>query len=109
MFHCFVQRNYEQRIAIRLAQSSQRILLLCKGQGQEPHIEFERNLVEFGPILPHSAGDEQEVRIRNPCSFPVDIYSLEYDKMYLEEEKVRQLINFNAVVIIFFVNIHLNG
>ena len=90
MFHCFVQRNYEQRIAIRLAQSSQRILLLCKGQGQEPHIEFERNLVEFGPILPHSAGDEQEVRIRNPCSFPVDIYSLEYDKMYLEEEKVGQ-------------------
>lgn len=73
---------------IRLAQSSQRILLMCKGQGLEPHIEFERNLIEFGPILPHSAGDEQEVRVRNPGKFPVEIYSLEYDKMYLEEEKV---------------------
>ena len=88
-----LQRFHEQRIVIRLAQSSQRILLLCKGQGLEPHIELERNLVEFGPILPHSAGDEQEVRIKNPCSFPLEVYSLEFDKTYLEEEKVRRRAN----------------
>lgn len=83
-----VQKSYENRIAIRLAQSSQRIVLLCRGHGQEPNIEFDRHLIEFGPILPHGAGDEQEVIIRNPCSFPIEIYNLEFDRSYLEEEKV---------------------
>ena len=44
--------------------------------------------MEFGPILPHSSGDEQDVVIRNPCSFPVEFYNLEFDPQYLEEEKV---------------------
>lgn len=64
-------------------------MLLCRGQGLEPHLEFERQLVEFGPILPHSSGDEQDVIIRNPCSFPIEFYNLEFDPQYLEEEKVR--------------------
>ncbi|XP_070194710.1 hydrocephalus-inducing protein homolog isoform X4 [Littorina saxatilis] len=85
------EKYYEQRIPIKIAQSSQRILLLCRGQGLEPRLEFERQLVEFGPILPHSSGDEQEVLIRNPCSFPVEFYNLEFDSQYLEEEKVLRL------------------
>jgi len=83
------QRSYEQLVNFRLGQSSHRITLLCRGQGLEPHIEFERNLVEFGPVLPHSVGDEQEVLVRNKCPFPIEIYNLEFDKGYLEEEKVR--------------------
>lgn len=47
--------------------------------------------MEFGPILPHSGGDEKEVLIRNPCSFPIEIYNLEFDRAYLEEEKVESL------------------
>ena len=84
-----LQKYYENRIPIRIAQSSQRIVLLCHGQGLEPRLEFERTLVSFGPILPHSAGDDQEVVVRNPCSFPIEFYSLEFDNNYLEEEKVR--------------------
>ena len=64
--------------------------VLCRGQGLEPHVEVERNLVEFGPILPHSPGDEQTILMRNPCPFPVEIYNLECDKLYLEEEKVKE-------------------
>ena len=48
-------------------------------------------MVEFGPILPHSAGDEQEITLHNPCSFPIEIYNLEFDKSYLEEEKILRL------------------
>lgn len=82
------QKFYEQRIPIRIYQSSQRILLLCRGQGLEPRLEFDRNLVEFGPILPHSSGDEQEIIVKNPSSFPIEFYNLEFDSSYLEEEKV---------------------
>jgi hydrocephalus-inducing protein len=72
-----------------MGQSSQRLMILCKGKGQEPRLEFSKNSIEFEPILPHSAGNEQELKIVNPCSFPVEIYNLEFDKAYLEEEKVR--------------------
>ncbi|XP_069113582.1 hydrocephalus-inducing protein homolog isoform X2 [Argopecten irradians] len=85
------EKYYEQRILIRIAQSSQRILLLCRGQGREPHLDFDRNMVEFGPILPHSTGDEQDIIIRNPCSFPIEFYNLEFDSTYLEEEKILRL------------------
>lgn len=70
-------------------QSSQRLMILCKGKGSEPRIEISKNSIEFEPILPHSVGDEQEVKITNPCSFPIEIYNLEFDKSYLDEEKVR--------------------
>lgn len=76
---------------IRLAQSSQRIMLMCRGIGLEPRLEFERNLVEFGPVLPHSMGDEQDIVVKNPCKFPIEFYSLECDKQYLEEEKILRL------------------
>ena len=62
--------------------------MLCRGQGLEPHLEFEKSLVEFGPILPHSIGDEQEITIKNPCTYPIEFYNLEFDSQYLEEEKV---------------------
>jgi hydrocephalus-inducing protein len=75
-----------------MAQSSQRLMVLCKGKGLEPRLEFSKNSLEFEPILPYSAGDEQEIKIINPCSFPIEFYNLELDKNYLEEEKVNNLI-----------------
>jgi hydrocephalus-inducing protein len=45
-------------------------------------------MMQFGPILPHSVGDEKEVVVKNPCAFPIEVYNLEFDSQYLEEEKV---------------------
>jgi hydrocephalus-inducing protein len=41
-------------------------------------------------VLPHSAGDEQEITLKNPSKFSVEVYNLEFDKAYLEEEKVSE-------------------
>lgn len=57
----------------------------------EPHLDFDLNMMQFGPILPHSVGDEREVIVRNPCAFPIEFYNLEFDSQYLEEEKVLRL------------------
>ena len=75
-------------LTLRVNQSTQHIALTCRGQGLEPRLEFARADVAFGPILPHSQGDTQEVTVKNPCSFPIEMYSLEFDKVYLEEEMV---------------------
>ncbi|XP_068693384.1 hydrocephalus-inducing protein homolog [Montipora foliosa] len=80
--------SYSQRLVIRIAQSSSRHVINVMGQGNEPKLEFSSTLIEFGPVLPHSTGDEKELVVRNPSSFPVEIYSLEFDKQYLEEEKM---------------------
>jgi len=86
-----------------MAQSSQRLMILCKGKGLEPRLDFSKNSIEFEPILPHSPGDEQEVKIVNPCPFPVELYNLEFDKNYLEEEKILRVIRgydeFNTILL----------
>ena len=87
------ERHYEERIIVHIQQSSCRAMLLCRGSGLEPQLTFadDKQMIEFGPILPHSVGDEQEVVLHNPCPFPIEIYNLEFDKGYLEEEKILRL------------------
>jgi hydrocephalus-inducing protein len=79
-------------VTVRMGQSSQRLMVLCRGRGLEPRLEFSLNSLEFEPILPHSSGDEREIKIVNPCPFPVEIYNLEFDRAYLEEEKMLRVI-----------------
>ncbi|XP_015224105.2 hydrocephalus-inducing protein homolog isoform X3 [Lepisosteus oculatus] len=83
---------YSQRLTLCIAQSSQRVMLLAQGHGEEPQLEFSSSVLELGPILPYSNGDKAEVVVRNPCAFPVEFYSLEFDKQYLEEEKILRML-----------------
>ena len=62
--------------------------MAVRGYGLEPQLEFEPSMVTFGPILPHGAGVEKDIIVRNPCSFPIEFYSLNFDDQYLVEEKV---------------------
>ncbi len=112
-------------MVLRLAQSSERAALLCRGRGLEPRLELDPPgggaLLEFGPILPHSApdpgaasGHERSLVLHNPCDFPVEVYSLEFDQNYLQEEKVgvhkALLCSFplqNAYVLCTHDNLHL--
>ncbi|XP_063801928.1 hydrocephalus-inducing protein homolog isoform X2 [Pseudophryne corroboree] len=86
------EKPYSQRLVLQVAHSSQRVMLLVEGQGLEPRLEFLPSVLELGPILPFSSGDDMEVLVKNPCSFPVEFYSLEMDKQYMEEEKVLRLL-----------------
>ena len=58
------------------------------GDGKEPGLDLESNVVEFGPVLPHSLGEERSVVFRNSSQFPIEIYSVEFDSQYIEEERV---------------------
>ena len=60
-----------------------------EGLGNEPKISFNHTLVEFPPVLPFSPGSEVQVEIANPTAYPVEVYSLEFDKQHIEEETVR--------------------
>ncbi|NWV04317.1 HYDIN protein, partial [Ptilonorhynchus violaceus] len=37
-----------------------------------------------------SSGKDATVVVKNPCKFPIEFYSVDFDEQYLEEEKVRR-------------------
>lgn len=71
-----------------MANSTQQVIITAQGQGEEPQLDFCPSILAFGPCLPLNAEVEAEVTVKNPCSFPIEFYSLEFDKRYLKEEKV---------------------
>ncbi|XP_053355859.1 hydrocephalus-inducing protein-like [Clarias gariepinus] len=85
-------RMYKERLMIAVAQSTHQILLSAHGQGLEPQLKFSTTEIELGPVLPYSSGEEVELQVCNPCPFPTEFYSLDFDQQYLEEERILQMI-----------------
>ena len=84
-----LQVHYTERIPFVIRQNADSdICLGVEGFGSEPQLEFDRHLIAFTPVLPFSPGVESEVNVRNPMPYPVEFYSLEFDKQYIEEEEV---------------------
>ncbi|XP_054934895.1 hydrocephalus-inducing protein homolog [Physeter macrocephalus] len=82
------EKFYSQTLVFQIAQSPHKLTLLAQGQGLEPCLEFSPSVLELGPLLPYAPGDEAEVVVKNPCNFPIEFYSLEFDQQYLVEEKI---------------------
>ncbi|XP_056371925.1 hydrocephalus-inducing protein homolog, partial [Oenanthe melanoleuca] len=46
----------------------------------------------MGWVLVDSDGVDATVAVKNPCNFPVEFYSLDFDEQYLEEEFLRMAV-----------------
>lgn len=79
---------YHEKLTLIITDSTQRIDLDVKGSGIKPELEIKNSAIELGPILPHATGVTADVIINNPSKLPVEFYSLDFDKDYLEEEKI---------------------
>lgn len=44
--------------------------------------------IKLGPVLPYDRSAIQEFEIRNPMDQPIEIYSLDFDRQYIEEEEI---------------------
>nr|XP_019962004.1 PREDICTED: hydrocephalus-inducing protein homolog [Paralichthys olivaceus] len=82
---------YNRQLVVHVAENKEPVFITAQGQGEEPQLEFCPSVLELGPCLPGSIAVEAEVAVRNPCSFPIEFYSLDFDKQYLEEEKILRL------------------
>ncbi|TMS05303.1 Hydrocephalus-inducing protein-like protein [Larimichthys crocea] len=85
------EHAYSRQLVVSVADSTQQVFLTAQGQGEEPQLDFCPPVLELGPCLPVSTEIEAKVVVRNPCSFPIEFYSLELDTQYLEEEKILRL------------------
>ncbi|XP_042266839.1 hydrocephalus-inducing protein homolog isoform X2 [Thunnus maccoyii] len=82
---------YNRQLVVRVAEGTQQVFITAQGQGEEPQLEFCPSVVELAPCRPVSTDVEATVTVKNPCSFPVEFYSLEFDTQYLEEEEILRL------------------
>ncbi|XP_026722885.1 hydrocephalus-inducing protein homolog, partial [Athene cunicularia] len=86
------EKSYRSEMKINVCQSSQDLQLQVSGRGLEPRLEFSPPVLELGPLLPYSHGAEGTVVVKNPCDFPIEFYSLEFDQQYLAEEQILQML-----------------
>lgn len=85
---CVLQGTYSRRLMVCVADSTQQMFVAACGEAEEPQLHFCPAVLDLGACLPAGTEAEAEVTVKNPCSFPIEFYSLELDKQYLEEEKV---------------------
>ncbi|NXS73554.1 HYDIN protein, partial [Pandion haliaetus] len=86
------EKFYRSELKINICQSSQHLQLQVSGHGLEPQLEFSPPVLELGPSLPSSRGTEGTVVVKNPCEFPIEFYSLEFDQQYLAEEQILRML-----------------
>ncbi|NXX95861.1 HYDIN protein, partial [Centropus bengalensis] len=86
------EKSYRRTLRINICQSSQHLQLQVSGHGLEPRLEFSPTVLELGPSLPYSCGAEGTVVVKNPCEFPIEFYSLEFDQQYLAEEQILRML-----------------
>ncbi|KAM6253129.1 hydrocephalus-inducing protein homolog [Porphyrio hochstetteri] len=86
------EKSYRSKLKINICQSTQHLQLQVSGSGLEPRLEFSPPVLELGPLLPFSPGVGGKVVVKNPCEFPIEFYSLEFDQQYLLEEQVLRVL-----------------
>ncbi|KAJ3106206.1 hypothetical protein HDU97_006839 [Phlyctochytrium planicorne] len=82
------EKDYDAVVPFKINMNGQPIPVHIFGRGFKPTIQFEPETIVMGPILPCSEGTDAKFSIYNPTSYPVEIYSLEFDQVYLEEEEI---------------------
>ncbi|XP_050835037.1 hydrocephalus-inducing protein homolog [Serinus canaria] len=85
------ERFYEHELELNIRGSSNRLKLHLSGQGLEPRLEFRPPALKMGWMLVDSDVVEATVVVKNPCKFPIEFYSLDFDEQYLEEEKILRM------------------
>ena len=51
-------------------------------------VELLPETIKLGPVLPYDSSAIQTFEFRNPMDIPIELYSLDFDKQYTEEEEI---------------------
>ncbi|XP_064242817.1 hydrocephalus-inducing protein-like isoform X2 [Passer domesticus] len=85
------ERSYNNELEFNICGSSNHLKLHLSGQGLQPRLEFRPPALKMGWMLVDSDGVEATVVVKNPCNFPIEFYSLDFDEQCLEGEKILRM------------------
>ena len=100
MFTPSADKPYVQKLAFKCNQNQKQFILNVKGQGINYTVDLVPETIQLGPVLPYDPSAIQAFEIRNPMEQPIELYSLDFDKQFLDEEEILKRIdqiNPNAV------------
>ena len=66
--------------------NQKKTMLSVVGEGLGVVCKWDTPMMELGPIIPFTDGDERVVTLTNQSEFPVEVYSLDFDGTYKAEE-----------------------
>ena len=68
-----------------------------KGQGINNIVELVPESLKLGPVLPYDASAVSSFELRNSMEHAIEIYTLDFDKQYIEEEEIlKRMENFGV-------------
>lgn len=74
----------EEEIDLYIQEGRSRFPIICQGQSLEPRLDIQPKTVRFRPLKPNEDGDVQTVFVKNPCNFPVELYSMDFDHVHIQ-------------------------
>jgi len=66
-------------------------VLSTRGHGINYALDVVGNPIRMGPVLPYDKVSEktcQVIELRNPMSFPIEVFSTDFDTQHREEEEI---------------------
>lgn len=77
-----------QKLQFKCKENSKLFALNVRGYGINYALDIIEHAIEAGPVLPYDKSAVKIVQIRNPMAFPIEVYSTDFDKQYIEEEEI---------------------
>ena len=86
-------RRYSTELLVKVENNKKPKNLKIIGEGVGCPIRFEPNILELGPVIPYTNGDEGIVTVSNLSEVPLEFYSVDWDTQYREEEEILSSVN----------------
>lgn len=77
-----------QKLQFKCKENSKLFVLNVRGHGINYALDIIENSIQMGPVLPYDKSAVKQVEIRNPMSFPIEVYSSDFDKQFIDEEEI---------------------
>ncbi|OQR81932.1 hydrocephalus-inducing protein, partial [Thraustotheca clavata] len=81
-------RLYHVKVPVKISSNPKTRAISCQGEGTELRVSFDPPMAELGPALPFATPLKRSVIMRNQSDHPVEVYSLDFDVLYREEEDI---------------------
>lgn len=94
-------KDYEMLVGIKMNLNPRLLNIHVSGKGAKLSVQFEPESLSLGPVLPCSDPIETRVKVFNPTNYPVEIFSLDFDQQYLEEEEALRKVDFHGSDILY--------
>lgn len=87
-FQPLEKKKMTVKVPIKVAMNPKGQSIFCKGTGLEVGLAFEPGSVSLGPVLPYQLSQPMEVKVSNTCGKDIEVYSLDFDDRFSQEEDI---------------------